>query len=77
MEDIEIKRRGRPPGSGMAKPEAMEAETVAAQTVNVVVSRDFWNENGERISAGTVIAVPVMAALRGVKAGSFDVIEEA
>ncbi len=70
MEDSETKRRGRPPGSVNVRPDADPS------TVNVLVARDFWNDAGERVAAGTVIAVTVKAALRGVKAGSFDIIED-
>lgn len=68
MEDVETKRRGRPPGSGMARAEI-------AETVQVRVLRDFWTDEG-RVRSGTVIRVPVQDALKGVKNGSLDPVED-
>lgn len=70
MEENEAKRRGRPLGSGMARAEA--AETMVAMRV----VRDFWDGAGERVNAGAIVEVPLMAALRGVKSGALDIIEE-
>lgn len=46
----------------------MAAET--KQTVDVEILRDFWDADGNRHKAGTIISVPVEAALDGVESGA-------
>lgn len=41
------------------------------QTIACVVKRDFWDENGERHCAGTVVHVSIEEALDGVESGAF------
>lgn len=38
--------------------------------VKVEIARDFWDSDGERQPAGTVIEVPVDVALMGVETGA-------
>lgn len=45
------------------------------ETVRVRVARDYWDENEERVSAGTIIEVPVATALKGVKSGALDTVD--
>lgn len=71
MEEIEQKRRGRPP---MVRAEVSEV-AAPVSTVQVRVLRDFWTDEG-RVRAGTVISVPVQDALKGVKTGALDPIED-
>lgn len=68
-DDITPKRGpGRPPNVAPA-PEAIA-------TVAVRVARDFWNENEIRVRAGAVIEVSVKAALKGIKSGALEPIED-
>lgn len=38
--------------------------------VEVEIKRDFWDEEGERQRAGTIIKVPVEVALEGIESGA-------
>jgi hypothetical protein len=38
--------------------------------VEVMIKRDFWDADGVRHAAGTVVKVPVDAALEGVESGA-------
>lgn len=78
MEDAETKRRGRPPGSGNARVEALVtgAPMPTEDTIPMRVVRDFWDDAGERVTAGSIVRVSVKAALRGVKHGSLDLVED-
>ncbi|WP_376742360.1 hypothetical protein [Ensifer canadensis] len=38
--------------------------------VEVEIKRDFWDEEGERQRAGTIIKVPVEVALEGIETGA-------
>ncbi|MGL4527855.1 MAG: hypothetical protein ACRCUC_12830 [Aestuariivirga sp.] len=40
-------------------------------TVAVKILRDYWNDKEERVSAGTIVEVPVDVALKGVQSGAF------
>lgn len=40
------------------------------QTVQVEIVRDFWDAEGNRREAGTLIEVPVEAALEGIESGA-------
>uniref|UniRef100_UPI003F49621F hypothetical protein n=1 Tax=Ensifer adhaerens TaxID=106592 RepID=UPI003F49621F len=38
--------------------------------IEVEIKRDFWDEDGERQRAGTIIKVPVEVALEGIESGA-------
>lgn len=38
--------------------------------VEVEIKRDFWDEEGERQRAGTIIKVPIEVALEGIESGA-------
>lgn len=40
--------------------------------IPVRINRDFWSEDGERHRKGTVVEVPVEAALDGVETGALS-----
>lgn len=42
----------------------------AAETVQMVVLRDYWDASETRVNAGTLIAVDIEAAMAGLEAGS-------
>jgi hypothetical protein len=46
------------------------AEKSEEHLVEVVIKRDFWDKDGQRHVAGTVVKVPVDAALEGVESGA-------
>jgi hypothetical protein len=38
--------------------------------VEVVIKRDFWDKDGVRHAAGTIVSVPVDAAMEGIESGA-------
>lgn len=46
------------------------ADTPKTQMVDVEILRDFWDSECVRHPAGTVISVPVEAALDGIEKGA-------
>ena len=44
--------------------------------VKVRIMRDFWDDKGERVRAGTETVVPISAALEGVESGIFETVKE-
>lgn len=43
---------------------------VKQQLIEVEIVRDFWDTNGVRQPAGTVVSVPIDAALEGIETGA-------
>ena len=46
------------------------AEQTKHPPVDVEILRDFWDVDGERHRAGTVISVPLEAAFEGIESGT-------
>lgn len=44
----------------------------AEKLIPVRINRDFWSDDGERHRKGTVVEVPVEAALDGVETGALS-----
>jgi len=42
----------------------------APQLIEVSIKRDFWDADGERHVAGTIVSVPIEAALEGIETGA-------
>lgn len=47
------------------------------QLIEVQIVRDFWDESGERHRAGTVVKVPLDAALDGIETGALTRVKKA
>lgn len=45
------------------------------EMIRVKVARDYWDENEERVPAGTMMEVPVAVALKGIKSGALDTVD--
>lgn len=45
---------------------------MAEKLIKVVILRDFWDKEGERHRAGTVVEVPVDYALDGIESGALS-----
>jgi hypothetical protein len=46
------------------------AEKTNSPMIDVEILRDFWDADGERHPAGTVISIPVEAAVDGAEKGA-------
>jgi len=53
------------------------ADEKKTPTVSVIVARDYWDENEVRVCSGTVVELPVDAAMEGVESGAFKRIPKA
>lgn len=51
---------------------ATSAEKSKEKLIPVRINRDFWSEDGKRHHKGTVVEVPVDAALDGVETGALS-----
>lgn len=54
----------------MADNKPQDTEKPNVNLVEVEIKRDFWDEEGERQRAGTIIKVPVEVALEGIESGA-------
>lgn len=45
---------------------------MAKDTIKCVIERDFWDENEVRHPAGTIVDVPIEAAMDGVESGALS-----
>ncbi|MGT2444478.1 hypothetical protein ACU4I5_18640 [Ensifer adhaerens] len=52
------------------KPQDNQTEKQKENLIEVEIKRDFWDEEGERQRAGTIIKVPVEVALEGIESGA-------
>jgi hypothetical protein len=48
-----------------------------AETIKCVVLRDYWDEAGERVPAGTEVDMPIADAMDGVEAGTLSRVKAA
>lgn len=48
----------------------MSEDNAPAQMIEVEIARDWWDKDGVRHPAGTVVSVPIEAALDGVESGA-------
>ena len=44
--------------------------------VKVRIKRDYWDENGVRVPAGTELLIPISAALEGVEGGVLETVKD-
>lgn len=56
----------------MADEDKKAAPAVKDRLIAVRIERDFWDADGERHRKGTVVEVPVDAALDGVETGALS-----
>ena len=47
------------------------AEKATENLIEVKILRDFWDGEGKRQRAGTVVSIPVDAAFEGIENGMF------
>jgi hypothetical protein len=52
--------------------EKNETKTTTEKLIPVRIMRDFWDSEGKRHHKGTVVEVPVDAALDGVETGALS-----
>ncbi len=52
------------------KPQDNQTDKPKETLIEVEIKRDFWDEEGERQRAGTIIKVPVDVALEGIESGA-------
>ncbi|MGO4619046.1 hypothetical protein AB4Z34_05390 [Ensifer sp. 2YAB10] len=52
------------------KPQDNQTDKPKENLIEVEIKRDFWDEEGERHRAGTIIKVPVEVALEGIESGA-------
>ncbi|MBK5566887.1 hypothetical protein [Ensifer sp. SSB1] len=52
------------------KPQDNQTDKPKENLIEVEIKRDFWDEEGERQRAGTIIKVPVEVALEGIESGA-------
>lgn len=50
---------------------------MAEKTIKCVVLRDYWDEAGERVPAGTEVDMPVADVMDGVEAGNLSRVKAA
>lgn len=48
----------------------MSEDSASPQMIEVEIARDWWDKDGVRHPAGTVVSVPIEAALDGVESGA-------
>lgn len=63
-----------PPSPDAVPPSPGETNRTPGETnlIAVRVLRDFWDDKGERHAKGSIVEVPVEAALDGVEAGKLS-----
>lgn len=50
---------------------------MAEKTIKCLVLRDYWNDDGERVRAGTVVDLSADAAIDGVESGALSRVKDA
>lgn len=48
---------------------------MADTMVKVRIKRDYWDDKGVRIVAGTEVEIPITAALEGVESGALETVK--
>lgn len=56
----------------MSDDKKADAAVAKEKLIPVRINRDFWSDDGERHRKGTVVEVPVEAALDGVETGALS-----
>lgn len=56
----------------VAKVAAAKPKDTSERLIPVRINRDFWDPDGKRHSKGTIIEVPMEAALDGVETGALS-----
>jgi len=56
----------------MSDDKKADAPAAKEKLIPVRINRDFWSDDGERHRKGTVVEVPVEAALDGVETGALS-----
>lgn len=54
----------------MADNKQQDTDKPKENLIEVEIKRDFWDGEGERQRAGTIIKVPVEVALEGIESGA-------
>ena len=63
----------------MARPLHIQGADMATKTsgIKCLVLRDYWDAAGDRVRAGSIVNVPVDAALDGVEVGNLSRVKDA
>lgn len=61
----------------MARLTPFQEADMAEKLIKCMVMRDYWNESGERIAAGSVVELPAEAAMDGVEIGALSRVKDA